>query len=105
MVQRAEAERGDPQPPQSLLAQRAIEVERGSRAVAVPQREQERDSLLAQTAQRELEDERGRPVEPLEVVDRDGDRLGPGEHAQRSGEAERGGPLIRGRTIRLLKEE
>ncbi len=104
-VERAEAERGDPQPPQPLLPERAVEVERGGRASVLPQREQEGDALLAQAAQRELEDEGGGPVEPLEVVDRDGDGLGPREHPERSGEAERDGPLIRGRAIRLLEEE
>ena len=85
-VKRAEAERADTKPPQPLLGQRAIEVERGGRAFVLPQRQQKRDRVLAQTAQRELEHEGGRPVEPLEVVDRDDDGLGPREHSQRSDE-------------------
>ena len=87
--------------PHAPLAEPAFEPERGPFERLAAEREQEADRLLKQTPGHEGEREQRRRVEPLQVVNGDGDRSGLCRHAQRSHHGERDRGLIRRTTFRL----
>src|SRR5436190_4478266 len=80
-MERADAERSHRQTPNALGVERALEHRRLC-AAAEPPREQEPYALRGKPSQRERERAGRRGVEPLEVVDREENRLALGEHLQ-----------------------
>ena len=81
----AEAERADLEPSQRPPLERALESSLDTGALG----EQEADGLALEPAHGEVECVGGRRIEPLDVVDRDQQRLTGGQGAQRVQEAER----------------
>ena len=81
----AEAERADLEPSQRPPLERALESSLDTGALG----EQEADGLALEAAHGEVECVGGRRIEPLDVVDRDQQRLTGSQGAQRVQEAER----------------
>ena len=82
VVQRAQAERSNPEPLQPLFGERLLELERRREAGHLPQRHQRGDRLVAQAAEGDLEHGRRGRVEPLDIVERDDHRTVLCERAQ-----------------------
>ena len=90
----------------ALLGERAVEPERHPVAVPVgPLGEEEEDALLAEAAQRELEHEGRRAVEPLDVVHRDHERGGLRQRPQRAQERDRHRAVVRRLALRVLEQQ
>ena len=102
-LQRAGTERADMQ----ALDQARVwcELELGDRTAGTePAGEHEPDVLALQSPQRERQHARRRRVEPLDVVDRDHDRLALGEQLQRAANSHRKGAEV-DRLVRLVLKE
>jgi hypothetical protein len=105
-VERAEAERPERQPPESLLGERAVETERHPAAVPLsPLREEEHDALLLEATKPELQHQGRRAVEPLDVVDCDQQRAGLRERSHRAQEGDGDSAVIRRPTLRVLQQQ
>ena len=105
-VQRAEAERADPQPPQPLLAQRAFEVERGAACFrrAAASAETRRASSRSRRSANSRTKADGRSSHWRSSIATRPAGTGRALAALPTN-AERDGPLIRGRALRLLDQE
>ena len=103
-MQGAEAERADDESPEPVLREGALEPE-GRGFSSGPEREEEDDGLFAQAAERELDDEGGRAVEPLDVVHCDDDRSFARERPDRAEEREGDRAVIRRRPGRVVEQE
>ena len=102
-MQRASAERIDLHALEPLVVERELQL-RDREAVAEPAGEEQADVLLRQAAHRERQGARRGRVQPLDVVDRDQDRLTLREQEQRVADGHREGPDIH-RLVRPLSEQ
>jgi hypothetical protein len=96
----AEAERADREPLDRSLREQAIHVDANMVGERGPDGLEEANRFAARTPKRELEHQRGGPIEPLEVVDRDDHRARCGERPEAVENAEPDGPRVRGRARR-----
>ena len=69
------AERADAYAPQPAVGEQALQIERRRLVCVHPRGREQRDWLVDQPPKRECQRAPGRRIEPLEVVDRDHDRI------------------------------
>jgi len=104
-MQSAKAQRAKTKLRQLPALERSIQPERHPSCLTTSQREQKTDAFLAQPPNRELEHRRRRRVQPLHIVDRDDERPGNGQAAQRRQEAGGDSTLINAPIARIRKQD
>ena len=105
LVQGAGAERADADALDARHAERAVETQRQGAAARRAQRDQESDRAALEPASGELQNARGRAVEPLDVVDGDHERRRRGEPVEHGDDRRRDRALAGERIRRRRSEE
>ena len=90
---------------QWLAGKRAIEAERQAGRLLDPAPKQNPDRFVAQATDGEGEGKSGGRVQPLDVIDSDEDRTGPGQAPERVAERDRDGVVVRRSLLRLVAQE
>ena len=105
VVERPQAQRADRESREPIRRKRAIELHRDGRVGRRPHRREQADTLVTQAAERDLQHTGRRRVEPLEVVEREDDRLPLGEHLEDVEQGQPDGSRVRSNLPGLGQQE